>query len=231
MTTSAPEPSPRGEGGFWTVFGTATMPTATSGASRRGEEPPDQRQTGLCSMQRPVILSPGLPPDLPDGFIRLPYRPSDRPALPTALPEALAGRVTWVIHTAHLTDGFRQPDFPTSRPPDLPAGFVSQTFRPPDRTPARPPDRPALPTARPAASPASHTSQPDRPARPANPTGQPNRPARPSDRPALPAGFVPAARQHPHPPSTPAKVPPAGLTGRLRSAGRRLRGWRSSRHG
>ena len=27
----------RGEGGFWTVFGTATMPTATSGASRRGE--------------------------------------------------------------------------------------------------------------------------------------------------------------------------------------------------
>ena len=70
-------------------------------------------------MQRPVILSPGLPPDLPDGFIRLPYRPSDRPALPTALPEALAGRVTWVIHTAHLTDGFRQPDFPTSRPPDF----------------------------------------------------------------------------------------------------------------
>ena len=27
----------RGEGGFWTVFGTATMPTVTSGASRRGE--------------------------------------------------------------------------------------------------------------------------------------------------------------------------------------------------
>ena len=223
MTTSTPEASRRGEGGFWTVFGTATLPTGASGASSRGEEPPDQRQTGLCSMQRPVILSPGLPPDLPDGFIRLPYRPSDRPALPTALPEALAGRVTWVIHTAHLTDGFRQPDFPTARP------NASSTSRPacltdsPTGSLTGQPHQPATP--------ASPTSQPDRPARPANPTGQPNRPARPSDRPALPAGFVPAARQHPHPPSTPAKVPPAGLTGRLRSAGRRLRGWRSSRHG
>ena len=197
MTTSTPEASRSGEGGFWTVFGTATLPTGASGASSRGEEPPDQRQTGLCSMQRPVILSPGLPPDLPDGFIRLPYRPSDRPALPTALPEALAGRVTWVIHTAHLTDGFRQPDFPTSRPPDLPAGFVSQTFRPPDRTPARPPDRPALPTARPAASPASHTSQPNQPARPTSPTGQPDRPTQP----------------------TSPTVRPACLTGRFRSSG------------
>ena len=238
MTTSAPEPSPRGEGGFWTVFGTATMPTATSGASRRGEEPPDQRQNGLCSMQRPVILSPGLPPDLPDGFIRLPYRPSDRPALPTALPEALAGRVTWVILTAHLTDGFRQPDFPTSRPPDfserpterptasqtgppyrqpylklspagshgssLPDGFIRQTYR---QVSFQRPDRPALPAARPT----SPTDQPNRPARPTSPTG--------------------SLTDHPHQPSTPAKVPPAGLTGRLRSAGRRLRGWRSSRHG
>ena len=160
------------------------MPTGASGASSRGEEPPDQRQTGLCSMQRPVILLSGLPPDLPDGFIRRAYRPSDRPALPTALPEALAGRVTWVI----LTGWFYTPD--------LPAGFV------------------------PAARPASHTSQPNRPAQPTSPTDQPDRPARPTG----PTG-------HPHRPSTPAKVPPACLTGRLRSAGRRLRGWRSSRHG
>ena len=119
------------------------MTTSTSGASRRGEEPPEQRQTGLCSMQRPVILLSGLPPDLPDGFIRRAYRPSDRPALPTALPEALAGKVTWVILTAHLTDGFRQPDFPTSRPPDLPDGFIRRAYRPSDR--------PALPTALPEA--------------------------------------------------------------------------------
>ena len=157
MTTSAPEPSPRGEGGFWTVFGTATMPTATSGASRRGEEPPDQRQTGLCSMQRPVILSPGLPPDLPDGFIRLPYRPSDRPALPTALPEALAGRVTWVI----LTGWFYTPD--------LPAGFVPAA-RPASLTgsPTDQPNRPAQPT--------SPTDQPDRqPHRPSSPAIHPGK--------------------------------------------------------
>ena len=221
MPTGASGASRRGEGGFWTVFGTATLPTATSGASRRGEEPPDQRQTGLCSMQRPVILLSGLPPDLPDGFIRRPYRPSDRsslpptlptgfvsqtfrppdrqtfrpsdrPALPTALPEALAGRVTWVI----LTGWFYTPD--------LPAGFV--------------------PAALPAATPASHTGQPHQPATPASHTSQPNQPAQPTN----PTG-------HPHrpssPPPTPTKVPPASLTGRLRSAGRRLRGWRSSRHG
>ena len=110
------------------VFGTATMPTGAPEASRRGEEPPDQRQTGLCSMQRPVILLSGLPPDLPDGFIRQPYRPSDRPALPTALPEALAAG----SHGSSL-------------PPTLPAGFVSQTFRPPDRQ--------TFPNARPTASP------------------------------------------------------------------------------
>ena len=71
-------------------------------------------------MQRPVILLSGLPPDLPDGFIRQPYRPSDRPALPTALPEALAAG----SHGSSL-------------PPTLPAGFVSQTFRPPDRQTCR----------------------------------------------------------------------------------------------
>ena len=129
---------------------------------------------------------------------RTPDRQPDRPTLPTALPEALAGRVTWVI----LTGWFYTPD--------LPAGFV-------------PAARPASLTSSPTGS---LTGQPHQPATPASPTSQPDRPARPSDRPALPAGFVPAARQHPHPPSTPAKVPPAGLTGRLRSAGRRLRGWR-----
>ena len=200
------------------------MPTATSGASRRGEEPPEQRQTGLCSMQRPVILLSGLPPDLPDGFIRRAYRPSDRSALPTALPEALTGRVTWVILTGppyRRVSSARLFDLQTAR-----------LFRTPDR-PALPA---ALPTASPAASPASYTSQPHRPARPtqpANPTGQPHQPARPTSptdqpdqqphRPSTPATL--------DQPSTPAKVPPAGLTGRLRSAGRRLRGWRSSRHG
>ena len=228
------------------------MPTGAPEASRRGEEPPDQRQTGLCSMQRPVILLSGLPPDLPDGFIRRAFRPSDRPALPTALPEALAagshgsslpptlpagfvsqtfrppdrqtyrmvsyvgltwpalptalpealaGRVTWVILTAHLTDGFRQPDFPTARPPDLPDGFIRRPYRPSDR-PTLPtalpealagrvtwviltgwfytPDLPAgfVPAARPASltsSPTgSHTSQPHQPAQPASPTGQPH---------------------------------------------------------
>ena len=214
-------------------------------------------------MQRPVILLSGLPPDLPDGFIRRAYRPSDRPALPTALPEALAAG----------SPG-------SSLPPTLPTGFVSQTFRPPDRQtyrmvsyvgltdrqtglpyrqpylklspqghmghpyrmvlyarltgrfrssgqtgqPYRQPHRPATL--------ASPTDQPNRPAQPASPTGsqtgsptdQPDRPTRPATRPAILTG-------HPHRPSTPAKVAPSPLTGRLRSAGRRLRGWRSSRHG
>ena len=154
--TGASGASSRGEGGFWTVFGTATMPTGASGASRRGEEPPDQRQTGLCSMQRPVILLSGLPPDLPDGFIRRAYRPSDRPALPTALPDALAGRVTWVI----LTGWFYTPD--------LPAGFVPAT-------------RPASLTSSPTGSlTGSLTSSPT-----GSLTGQPHRPSSPAASPAI----------------------------------------------
>ena len=188
------------------------MPTGASGASRRGEEPPDQRQTGLCSMQRPVILLSGLPPDLPDGFIRRAYRPSDRPALPTALPEALAGRVTWVI----LTGWFYTPDLPAgfvpaARPASLTDSLTSQTDQQPHR-----PDRPTASPARPTNSlTGSLTGQPHRPATPASPTDQPNRPARPA-----------ILTSQPDPPSTPAKVPPACLTGRLRSVGRRLRGWR-----
>ena len=170
--TDDPEASRRGEGGFWTVFGTATMPTATSEASRRGEEPPDQRQTGLCSMQRPVILLSGLPPDLPDGFIRRAFRPSDRPALPTALPEALAGRVTWVI----LTGWFYTPDLPAgfvpaARPASLTDSLTSQTDQQPHR-----PDRPTASPARPTNSlTGSLTGQPHRPATPASPTDQPDR--------------------------------------------------------
>ena len=88
----------------------------------------------------------------------------------------------------------------SSLPPTLPAGFVSQTFRPPDRQTfsnarpaARPPARPpGFPNARPAASPASHTSQPNRPARPAaSPainTGHQHRPPSP----AILAGKGPA---------------------------------------
>ena len=102
----------------------------------------------------------------------------------------------------------------------LPDGFIRQTYRQvsfqrPDR-PASPVARPAAlpaasPVARPAASPASHTGHPHR---------QPHQPSSP----AILTG-------HPHRPSTPAKVAPSPLTDRLRSAGRRLRGWRSSRHG
>ena len=121
----------------------------------------------------------------------------------------------------------------SSLPPTLPTGFVSQTFRPPDRQ--------TFPNARPTSLTGSLTGrfrssgqtgqphrqpdrQPHRPATPASPTDQPDQqPHRPST-PAINTG-------HPHPPSSPAKVPPASLTGRLRSAGRRLRGWRSSRHG
>ena len=165
-------------------IGTESRPTGVPEASRRGEEPPDQRQTGLCSMQRPVILLSGLPPDLPDGFIRRAYRPSDRPALPTALPEALAGRVTWVI----LTGWFYTPALPAGFvPAAIPACLTDQPHRP--ASPASPtdqPDRPATPVARPAASPASHTSQPNRPAQPTSPTDQPDRPARPAASPASP---------------------------------------------
>ena len=38
MPTGTLEPSRRGEGVLWPVFGTATMPTSTSGASSRGED-------------------------------------------------------------------------------------------------------------------------------------------------------------------------------------------------
>ena len=80
----------------------------------------------------------------------------------------------------------------------LPDGFIRQTYR---QVSFQRPDRPASPVARPAASPA----------------------ARPASLTSSPTGSLTG---QPHPPSTPAKVPPAGLTGRLRSAGRRLRGWR-----
>ena len=102
-----------------------------------------------------LFRTPDRPPDRqPD---RRAYRPSDRPVLPTALPEALAGRVTWVI----LTGWFYTTDLPnassTARPPDLPDGFIRQTYR---QVSFQRPDRPASPVARPAASPASHTSLP-----------------------------------------------------------------------
>ena len=37
MPTGTSVPSPRGEGVFWPVFGTATLPTSTPEAFRRGE--------------------------------------------------------------------------------------------------------------------------------------------------------------------------------------------------
>ena len=125
----------------------------------------------------------------------------------------------------------------SSLPPTLPTGFVSQTFRTPDRQTYRMvsyvgltdrqtglpyrqvsfqrPDRPASPVARPA----SPTGQPHQPAQPTSPTDQPDRPAQPTSQ-------TGSLTRHPHRPPTPTKVPPAGLTDRLRSAGRRLRGWR-----
>ena len=38
LPTGTSETSSRGKGGFWTVFGTAPLPTGTSGSSSRGEE-------------------------------------------------------------------------------------------------------------------------------------------------------------------------------------------------
>ena len=51
----------RGEGGFWTVFGTATLPTGTSRASMRGETVWSRCQTGLWPMPRPVFGTATLP--------------------------------------------------------------------------------------------------------------------------------------------------------------------------
>ena len=101
-------------------------------------------QTGLPYRQPYLKLSPAgshgssLPPTLPAALpvVRptasqtgLPYRP----ALPAALPEALAGRVTWVI----LTGWFYTPDLPnassTARPASLtssPTGQPHQLTRP-----------------------------------------------------------------------------------------------------
>ena len=117
----------------------------------------------------------------------------------------------------------------SSLPPTLPTGFVSQTFRPPDRQTfpnARPTSLTGLPYRqpyqpdRPTASPASHTSQPYQPAQPTSPTSPTDQPDQPSS-PASPTRHPPRQRSR----------RPACITGRLRSAGRRLRGWRSSRHG
>ena len=78
-----------------------------------------------------LFRTPDRPPDRqPDRrAFRTPDRQPDRPDLPTALPEALAGRVTWVI----LTGWFYTPDLPnassTARPPDLPDGFIRQPHR------------------------------------------------------------------------------------------------------
>lgn len=103
----------------------------------------------------------------------------------------------------------------SSLPPTLPAGFVSQTFRPPDRQ--------TFPNARPTSLTGSLTGrfrssgqtgqphrqpdrQPHRPATPASPTDQTNRP----DQPTSPTDHQhrPSTPTNPHQPSTPAKVPP-----------------------
>ena len=201
MTTSTPEASRRGEGGFWTVFGTATLPTGASGASSRGEEPPDQRQTGLCSMQRPVILSPGLPPDLPDGFIRRAYRPSDRSSLPPTLP---AGFVSQTFRppdrqTYRQVSSARLSDRQTERQLDLQTGLP---YRQPDRQPHRP------------ATPASHTSQPNQPARPTSPTGQPDRPTQPTSPTVRPACLTGRFRSSGPTAPSPAIHPGKGPAGR-----------------
>ena len=86
---------------------------------------------------------------------------------------------------AHLTDGFRQPDFSTSRPPDFSERPTDQPYRQPYRQPHRQPHRPATP--------ASQTDQPDQPNRQ-------TRPARPAASPAINTG-------HPRPAIHPGKGP------------------------
>ena len=55
MPTGTPEPSPRGEGVFWQVFGTRTMPTGTSVPSPRGEASFNRSRTGLFPMILPTL--------------------------------------------------------------------------------------------------------------------------------------------------------------------------------
>ena len=141
------------------------------------------RQTGLSYRQPYLKLSPAgshgssLPPTLPTGLVSQTYRPSDRPTLPTALPEALAGRVTWVI----LTGWFYTPDLPAgfvpaARPASLTSSPTGSLTSSPTGSLTSLPHQPALPTA----LPTSPTDQPDRPSTPAihpgkGPAGRPYR--------------------------------------------------------
>ena len=58
---STSEASRRGERDFWTVFGTATLPTGTSEPSSRGERPADRSKNGNVPMLLPVFGTATLP--------------------------------------------------------------------------------------------------------------------------------------------------------------------------
>ena len=56
MPTGASGASPRGEGVFWTVFGTTILPTGTSEPSRRDKEV-SKRKKAVISEQREEMAS------------------------------------------------------------------------------------------------------------------------------------------------------------------------------
>ena len=56
MPTDASGASPRGEGGFWTVFGTTILPTGTSEPSRRAKEV-SKRKKAVISEQGEAVIS------------------------------------------------------------------------------------------------------------------------------------------------------------------------------
>ena len=56
--------------GFWTVFGTATLPTGTSEPSSRGERPADRSKNGNVPMLLPVFGTATLPTGISEPSLR-----------------------------------------------------------------------------------------------------------------------------------------------------------------
>ena len=70
LPTGTSGPSSRGKGGFWTVFGTATLPTSTSGPSSRGEASPNRSQNGPFPMHQSVFGTESRPTGAPEASRR-----------------------------------------------------------------------------------------------------------------------------------------------------------------
>ena len=56
--------------GFWTVFGTETLPTSTSGPSSRGEASPNRSQNGPFPMHQSVFGTESRPTGAPEASRR-----------------------------------------------------------------------------------------------------------------------------------------------------------------